>query len=924
MKITGLKTNHIDRPLGFAMEEARISYLMEESTGKRQKAARVLVALDPCFDTVVYDSGLVENEYDGEQQLISGINPAGSVLPVELLPRTRYYWKVFCCTDDGEEAWSDSTWFETAKGKDEAWAGCFIRADFEQNVHPVLSRRFLIGKEVKQARIYILGLGVYELYANGKKVGDEYLLPGLHSYDCWLQYQTFALDLKAGENCLEVMLGDGWYKGPYGLKSRLPRYGNEYALLAEVHIAYCDGTEEIIATDSQWTARKGNVTFDSIYNGENIDDYTPADETVYGVTEAEADMTLLQPRKSPYLKIQETRKPKLLCTPAKEQVLDFGQNMTGWVQFQNFLPAGAKIRLCYGEILQNGNFYRGNLRNARCEMEYVSDGHEKIIRPHFTFFGFRYVKVEGWDQPLDPSLFTGCAIYSEMEQTGWITTSDEKVNKLFENIVWGQRGNFLDVPTDCPQRDERMGWTGDAQVFADTACFNMNTYAFYRKFGQDVYLEQKKFDGSVPYVVPTSAYILNGATTWGDAATIIPWQTYVHFGDPKILEEQYDSMKIWVDYIGRKAEGKRLWKTGQHFGDWLALDGRVPGGVYGRTDFFYIATVFYYYSAQLLAKAAVILKREADASFYGTLAEEIRDAFWEEYFTPSGRLAVDTQTAYALAAYMELVPVRAKERFASDFRNKMQESGFALETGFAGTPYLLIALSKWGMDDVAYRLLLREEFPGWLYEVNMDATTVWERWNSVMPDGSMNPDGMNSLNHYAYGSVGAWMYRYMCGIQPMEDAPGFARVRMNPHPGRKLQHAKAAVDTSYGRYACGWSWQGEQLVIEVTVPFGGSADLMFPPNREGLSVIRIEAGSRQFVCTPVIASEPKYSLESDWRLLLQEPEARRVVEELFPRAVNGIAFQNEMTTMAEVTRSPFSELDPADAMKLDEALRALG
>ena len=924
MKIIHLMTNHIENPLGFDLDEVRVSYVVTESAGTRQSSARLLISTDPQFETIVYDSGNVESVYGEDGLQTGGICPAGTTVPLEIAPRTRYYWRVWVCTDAGEEAWSEPVWFETAKGADEPWAGSFIRADFSQDQHPILFKDFEVKKAVSQARIYVLGLGEYELYLNGKKVGDEYLLPGLHSYDCWLQYQTFELNPENGENRLEVLLGEGWYKGPYGLKRRLPRYGTEYALIAEVHLCYADGTEEVFGTDLSWKAKKSRITFDSIYDGETIDDASPVDAQVYGVAAASVPDAPLRPRKSPYLRIQETRKPVLIETPAGEKVLDFGQNMVGWVSFRNFLPAGTSMLLQYGEILQGGNFYRGNLRSARCEFSYCSDGTEKTVRPHFTFYGFRYVKISGWDGPIDPQDFTGCVIYSQMEQTGWIETSDQKLNRLFENIVWGQKGNFLDVPTDCPQRDERMGWTGDAQVFSDTACFNMNTYEFYRKFGQDLYCEQKKYDGSVPFVVPTSAYELGGATTWGDAATVIPWQTYLHFGDSAILADQYESMKLWVEYMRRRAGGSRLWNNGRHFGDWLALDGKVPGGVYGRTDFYYIATVFYFWSTQILAKSAAILKKDSDAAEYGQLAAEIRAAFQDEYFTPAGRLAVDTQTAYALAAYMDLVPARADGRFAADFRAKMRESGFSLETGFAGTPYLLEALSKWGMDDVAYQLLLREEYPGWLYEVNMGATTVWERWNSVMPDGSMNPAGMNSLNHYAYGSVGAWMYRYLCGIRPDEKAPGFARAVMEPHPDHRLSHAQAVLDTGYGRYVCGWKWQNGELLIHAEVPFGGQAVLTLPENKEGLIAKTLAPGTYEIICTPAAPAAPRFSMESGWREVVADPIAKEVTERYFARAVNHqIAFQDEMITLQELADSPFSELDPENEKALDRELRKL-
>ncbi|MCM1304445.1 MAG: glycoside hydrolase family 78 protein [Lachnospiraceae bacterium] len=929
MKVTRLRTNRMENPLGFWMEEIRLSCVVEEAVGKEADAVRYQVSETDTFCAPVYDSG----EQPGQENLVCFL------LPYEVKPRTRYHWRAWVRTDAGEEAWSEPAWFETPRNLNEPWEADFIVPAWEEEIHPVMFRKLEIQRPVRRARAYMLGLGVYELWVNGEKAGDEFLLPGLHAYDSWLQYQTFELKLTTGENLLEVFLGNGWYKGPYGLKRSLPRFGTEFGVIGEIDIYYADGSRERILTDEKWCARKSSIVVDSIYDGEQVDESgagtlpeSGAPEDMDGCAAVKATdfpKERLMPRLSPYLQIQERLKPTLLITPAGETVLDLGQNMVGWVSFRNTLPEGTKVRLQYGEILQQGNFYRDNLRCAKAEFVYVSDGKEKEVRPHFTFYGFRYVKVEGWPGEPDPDDFTGCVIHSRMERTGELKTSNEKLNRLFENIIWGQKGNFLDVPTDCPQRDERMGWTGDAQVFADTACFNMDVYAFYEKFGMDLYCEQKKCGGGVPYVVPMSRYELYGASTWGDAAAVIPWQTYLHFADPHILKRQYDSMRDWVEYMRRadeEAGGRRLWVTGKHFGDWLALDGKIPGGVYGRTDAFYIASAFYYYSTTLTAKAAEVLEKEEDAGTYRKLAEEILAAFQEEYFTPAGRLAVDTQTAYALAACMGLVPERFWERFKKDFRKKMLENNLRLETGFAGTPYLLPALSVCGHDDIAYELLLREEYPGWLYEVNLGATTVWERWNSMLADGSMNPEGMNSLNHYAYGSVAAWMYRYMAGVSPTEEAPGFGVIELCPRMWPHMDSLELTLQTVYGKVRVAWNVIGERKEgwnLQVTVPFGARARLELPEGCKSDALTRkTELSPGTYAYQGVFTGRrTRWSLESDWRKAMEDPKARGVLEEYFPRAVKGIAFQREMYTLGEVAHSPFSEMSEEQIRLLEQKLK---
>ena len=933
MRITRLRTNHLINPLGFQMDQAILSYVVEGSKGKRQEAAQVTVAKDPDFANILYDSG--------PEASIDGIC---FPLPLSLQACTRYFWKVKVRSDAGEEAESETAWFETAKAMGAEWTGHFITQTFSQKERPVFQKEFTVTRPVRQARLYGVGLGVYELYINGIIAGDEALLPGIHAYDSWLQYQTFELELKEGVNLIEAALGDGWYKGPYGLKEKLPRHGSEHAFIAEIQIQYMDGTKEVLGTDESWSVKKGKVIFDSIYDGEIFDERVDSRER-FPVKRADLDTRRLAPRLSPKISIHERIKPvAVLKTPAWETVLDMGQNMVGWLEFRVHQPRDSVVRLAFGEILQEGDFYRDNLRTAKCEYTYISDGMPQVARAHFTFYGFRYVKLEGWKGEINPEDFTGCVVHSQMEETGTITTSNELVNRLFSNVRWGQKGNFLDTPTDCPQRDERMGWTGDAQIFADTASYNMDTYAFYVKFMKDLAYEQEKCGGSVPYVVPMSRYELNGASVWGDAATVIPWTTYLHFGDQTILEKQYPSMKAWVDYIKQADErtgGRRLWKSGRHFGDWLALDGKVDGGVYGSTDKYFVATAYYYYSALLTAKTAGVLQKKEEQLVYQKLADEVKAAFLDEYLTKTGRLSVDTQTGYALAFYMDLIPAGVKERVSFDFKEKLKENAFRLNTGFVGTPYLCPALTENGFNELAYDLLINEEYPGWLYAVKLGATTIWERWNSVYADGSISTTGMNSLNHYAYGSIAGWMYRYMIGIQPLEEAPGFKKAQIAPKPSYHLKQAEGEVKTSAGTYRVGWKLpEAARLEIKIEIPFDTTAKVVLP--RAAGAVIEtdaaedicwrgqgadayaeLSAGRYCFTYRPAVAYQRRFGMDSNFKELMGMKKTRDIIIKYFPNAAGGIPFQGEGMVLEEIAKSPFGEVSDEDLQKMKEELENL-
>jgi alpha-L-rhamnosidase len=919
MRVYNLKTNRIKNPMGFVINKPKLSWLVESDTAKHQVAAQVEISADINFENIIFDSG--------KRTDIDSISYSPQV---ELKPRTRYYWRVRVWGDDGSEAVSEAAWFETSK-MDEPWKAKWITPDFDPSVHPVVFTDFSIERDVADARAYVCGLGLYEMSVNGEKTGDEYLAPGLVAYDKWIPYQTYDItsQLKKGINTAEFLLGNGWYKGRYGLNRKQPfRYGNEFALICEIHITYQDGTADVIYTDTSWKARKSKVIDSGIYDGEIYDD-TFCDDAVYPVRIADLDVNKLEPRRSPGIKIKERIKPaEIIRTPAGETVIDMGQNMVGWLEFTNRAPKGAEIMLQFGEVLQDGNFYRDNLRTAKCEFHYISDGKVKKVRPHFTFYGFRYVKLTKWEGEVNPEDFTGLVLYSDLERTGNITTDNSLVNRLFLNALWSQKGNFLDVPTDCPQRDERMGWTGDAQVFSGAAAFNMDVFAFFGKYLYDLKQEQKARGGNVPVVVPAHDVKQNGACGWGDAAVIIPWNMYLHYGDVSILEQQYESMKGWVDYIKSKddaAGGRRLWLNDFHYGDWLSLDVEDPFNRFGGTEHAYLASAFYSYSAGIVSKAAKILNKKEDAEYYRKLSEEVKNAIRKEYFTPTGRLAVNTQTAYVIALYMDLVPDEWKERVAFELRKKLKETKYHLRTGFLGTPYLCRVLSEYGSNDIAYRLLTNTDYPGWLYPVTMGATTIWERWNSMLPDGKVSDTGMNSFNHYSYGSIVEWMYRNAAGIQPVEDAPGFRRFRLKPQPHYLLKSLDAEFLSPAGKIISRWNInENGSVSFYFRIPFNTTAELVLPDTEgTGLEgVHELECGEYTYTYMPKRPYKKMYGTDTPMREIYENERAKEIVTAYLSEMAGWMLFPMFAgeRSIRDFVREGLLQIDEKTLKEIDEKL----
>jgi len=935
MKIINLKTNHITNPLGFDLGKPSFSFITCETTASKQVAAQIQVALDEEFSEIVFDTGKSEE-----------IDSLAFELLIELNARTRYYWRVIVWADNGDFATSEVYWFETAK-MEQPWTGKWITPDLDNKILPILSKEFKLEKSIKSARAYICGLGLYEMNINGKKCGDEYLAPNFNAYNKWIQYQTYDITdtLVQGENIINVALGNGLYKGRFGFNSEENIYGDKFALISEIVIDFEDGTSLVINSDETWMARKSKVLDGNIYDGE-VYDSTFDDMTTYEVKGIDLDIDKLKERLSLPVKIKERLKVEVIKTPAGDTVLDLGQNMVGWIEFKTSAPRGTEITLQYGEILQDGNFYRDNLRTAKAQYKYIANGEEAVVRPYFTFYGFRYVKVEGWHGEVNADDFAGCVVYSDMEVTGHIETSNPLVNRLFLNALWGQKGNFLDIPTDCPQRDERMGWTGDAQVFSGTACFNMDTFAFFSKYGYDLGREQEDKDGMVPMVVPATNLQGGGSSAWADAATIIPWNVYVQYGDKKILEQQFESMKSWVDYIKRADDnsgGKRLWTTGFHFGDWLALDGTDPSFPTGGTDIPFISSAYYCYSSRIVAKAAKALGKEEIAKEYEDLSNAIREAIRNEYFSKNGRITINTQTALIVALFMELAPEDKIERVANDLREKLKKDKNHLKTGFVGTPYFCKVLSENGCNDLAYTLLLNKDYPSWLYAVTMGATTIWERWNSVLPDGKISGTDMNSLNHYAYGSIAEWMYRYVAGINPVEDKPGFRHIKLTPMPDYRLKYAKATYNSTVGAYESQWEITEEgNLNFKFVIPFNATATLVLPDARlENIKVngeslkdselksiqsnknvdVELTSGLYEFNYLPEVAYIKYYGIDVSLSELVGNEEVKNIVGEKLPMMIaEDMLERSGHQSLRELSFMPFSPITNDLLEELDKKL----
>ena len=856
LQVSNLRCEYKSNPVGIDVAKPRLSWiLLSDQRGVLQSAYELRAASTrkdvQSGKNLLWEIGKMISDqsihvvYDGPT----------------LASRQRLYWQVRVWDGNGKRSgWSEPAFWEMGLLQSADWQAKWIHPNIKEDVsrsNPVqmLRNEFSLHGKIVSARLYATSLGLYELELNGVRVGDQVLTPGWTAYEDRIQYQVYDVTplLQVGANAIGALLGDGWYRGNIGFNGQRNAYGDKLALLLQLHVDYADGSYAVITSNESWKATTGPIRASDIYNGEIYDarlEKTGWSSPGYddsdwgGVTLLAAPLAkIIAVQGSPVQKIEEIKPVEIKKTPQGETVVDMGQNMVCWVRLQVWGPAGATVTLRHAEVLdKDGNFYTENLRAAKQTVQYTlkGDGIE-IYEPHFTFQGFRFVAVEGWPGQLGLEDLTGIVVHSNIAVTGSFACSNPLINQLQHNIRWGQKGNFVDVPTDCPQRDERLGWTGDAQAFAPTACFNHDVAAFYTKWLQDFIVDQQA-NGEIPHVIPDVLSIRsnrrgNSASAgWADAALIVPWTVYLYYGDLRILETQYDCMKGWVDYMARRAGDSYFWNTDFTFGDWLSFSTTRSDYPSATTDKDFITQAFFIHSANILRQAAGLLGQSADAEKYSALSKKATEVFLHEFVTPDARLSPNTQTAYALALGFNILPPESAAKAAARLAADVRSFGH-ITTGFLGTPLICHVLSEYGYLDEAFMLLNRKEYPSWLYPITQGATTIWERWDGQRPDGTFQDAGMNSFNHYAYGAIGEWLYRVVAGIEIDEQNPGYKHVIVQPHPGGGLTYVTSSLQTMYGMLSSAWQLDGRTLTLDVTIPANTTATVKLPnADMDGVTV----------------------------------------------------------------------------------------
>lgn len=926
LKLYDLKVEYRSNPLGLDEKRPAFSWkLHSDNAGVRQEKCQIQICQNnmPVWDTGVLETGKSTfHIYSGQQ----------------LQPKTRYDVFVSVWDNYGEQAEIQGL-FETGLLESKNFVADFITHGFEDELEPcaVFARNFQIEKKVAKARAYVSALGIYSMVLNGKKVGDVIFAPGWTSYQERLQYQVYdIMEYLKDENTLEVTVANGWYKGILGFYGQGSHYGKRTALIAQIDITYDDGTTEQLGTDEEWYSTTGERRYSEFYHGEVID-FSIEKQPVKPVRLYDYPKENLVGQVSePVRNTERVPVQKVLKSPKGEMILDFGQNLTGVVEAKLCRPKGTKVVLRHAEALdENGNLFTINLRTAKAADTFICSGGKDVFLPEFTFHGFRYVSVEGLEE-VRAEDFTACVLHTDFARSGRFSCSNKAVNRLWNNIDWTMRSNYLDIPMDCPQRDERLGYTGDAEIFLPTALFHGNLALFYRKWLRDLRVEQSEKYG-VPLSVPDILRTHVCVSIWHEAATIVPWMIWQAYGDLRVLEEQYDSMKGSVEYTKKVAGERGLLQieNSSQFGDWVAID--APKGPFrpipperelrpsmdekaGGTDSHLIGNVYYLYSIDILAKTAVLLNRREDADYYQKLYHDVLSKFRQEYITAAGRLVSETQTAAALVLYFDLAEQKDRGRILNQLKLNLIKTNKHLRTGFVGTEYLPHVLSKGNLHQLAGDILLKEDCPSWLYAVKLGATTVWELWDGVNPDHSFNLFSMNSLNQYGFATIGDWLVKELAGLSALK--PGYQTSRIAPRLVRGITAVSAGYETPYGELSCNLCCKEGRIHADIHIPENTDAVVSLPGREEE----NLGSGTYHFEYETNLSYEYEpYSEDCTLKELLAHPAAEKYFADKEP-GLSKNAFVNNFAgrlSIAEIKMTIPQTMIPESAYPVFDEMIAM-
>jgi alpha-L-rhamnosidase len=835
-KPVNLRCEYLVNPISIDAKEPRLSWIFEtKERNQKQTAYQILVA--GSLEKLKKDDGDLWNSGKIETDQSNNIPYKGKTLN----SRMECYWQVRIWDKNGMESVSEPAYWRMGILSNSEWKAKWIglHNDAPETMCPpasFLRKEFNTAKAVKKATVYSTAQGIYELYLNGKRIGNDLFAPGWTDYRARIQYQTYDVTklLNGKKNSLGAILGDGWYASYIGYLNRRANYGNQTRLFLELHIEYNDGKEEVIASDESWKCSAGPIISSDFLMGEEYDarkelsgwdkpDYDDSKWSKVEVMKETKSLLVAQPCES--VQITEYLKPKKVTQPYKgTYIFDLGQNMVGFVKIKVKGEAGTIIKIRHAEMLNpDGTIYITNLRSARATDVYILKGKgEEVFQPHFTFHGFRYVEVTGYPGKPGNDAITGCAINSALPITGKYECSNPMVNQLQSNINWGQRGNFVSIPTDCPQRDERLGWMGDAQIFVRTAATNMDVSGFFTKWIRDIRDAQSKAGGFTD-ITPNIGTLVaeNGAPAWADAGIIVPWTIYLVYNDTRVIEEHFEAMVKYMNYIFEENKNYlRKNRLNNNYGDWLSIKADTPKDL--------LATAYWANDAFILSKMAKVIGKNDEAAKYAELYNQIKSAFQKEYIAEDGQIKGNTQTGYLLALYNNLYPENLREKAAKLLIADIEKKDWHLSTGFLGVRILNPVLTEMGYPDIAYRLLNNTTFPSWGYSIKHGATTIWERWDGWTKENGFQDPGMNSFNHYSLGSVGEWLYRYSAGIDIDPEKPGYKHIIIRPYPGGELKYVKAEYESINGKILSHWKQEKDLFSLNLTIPGNTTATLYLP------------------------------------------------------------------------------------------------